>query len=218
MALKHDIEEYYKKRAHQYEEIYLKEERREDISSLKKLLKEFFSGHDVLEVASGTGFWTEAIALTARTVLAVDLSEEMHKIASQKKYPKENVRFQTEDAYCLDAVTGDFTAGFSGFWWSHVPRPKIPLFLDGLHKKIGKKGLVVFIDNNYIEGVSHPIVFEDDEGNTYQRRSLGGDNEYQIVKNYPTEGEFHGYLSGIADEMVFRSLTYFWCLSYRIGI
>jgi ubiquinone/menaquinone biosynthesis C-methylase UbiE len=56
MALKHDIEEYYSKRARQYEEIYSRDERREDISSLKSILTELLSGHDVLEVASGTGF------------------------------------------------------------------------------------------------------------------------------------------------------------------
>jgi hypothetical protein len=75
---------------------------------------------------------------------------------------------------------------------------------------------VVFIDNTYIEGVSHPIVSEDKDGNTYQRRSLGGKDEYQIVKNYPTEEEFHHYLGSLADDIVFRSLTYFWCLNYTI--
>ncbi len=216
MALKHDIEEYYNKRAKQYEEIYLREERGEDIFLLKAILKDLLSGHDVLEVASGTGFWTESIAQTARSVLAVDLSEEMKEIASKKTYPIKNVRFQTADAYSLDSIPGNFIAGFSGFWWSHVPRPKIPKFLNGLHGKIGKGGLVVFIDNNYIEGTSHPILFEDDEGNTYQRRSLGGEDEYRIIKNYPTEGELHDCLRGLTDEITFRRLTYFWCLHYTI--
>lgn len=216
MALKHDIEEYYNKRAQQYDEIYLRDERQGDISSLKSILKNLLSEHDVLEVAAGTGFWTEAIAQTARSVTAVDLSEEMQKVAMEKSYRKKNVRFQTADAYSLDSVSGSFSAGFSGFWWSHIPRPKIPLFLDGLHSKIDRGGLVVFIDNNYVEGTSHPIVFEDEDENTYQRRSLDGEGEYQIVKNYPTEDEFHRYLSDLADDIVFRSLTYFWCLKYTI--
>jgi demethylmenaquinone methyltransferase/2-methoxy-6-polyprenyl-1,4-benzoquinol methylase len=159
---------------------------------------------------------TEAIAVTARSVLAVDSSEEMKEIASRENYPRKNVRFQKADAYSLDSVPGDFTAGFSGFWWSHIPRPKILSFINSLHRKIRRGGPVVFIDNNYIEGTSNPIVFEDDEGNTYQRRSLDDGDEYQIIKNYPTEGEFRSRLSGIADDIVFRRLTYFWCLHYTI--
>jgi ubiquinone/menaquinone biosynthesis C-methylase UbiE len=134
MPLKHDIEEYYNKRAQQYDDIYSMDERQGDISLLKGILKDLFSEHDVLEVAAGTGYWTEVIAETARSVFAVDLSEEMQKIAMEKSYPKRNVRFQTVDAYSLDSIPDSFSAGFSGFWWSHIPRPKIPLFLNGLHK------------------------------------------------------------------------------------
>ncbi|MFZ5805610.1 MAG: class I SAM-dependent DNA methyltransferase [Verrucomicrobiota bacterium] len=78
------LSDYYNKRAQEYEQIYAKPERQEALGKLKAHLREILRGHDVLEIACGTGYWTEVIASIARSVLATDISEEMLSIARQK--------------------------------------------------------------------------------------------------------------------------------------
>jgi demethylmenaquinone methyltransferase/2-methoxy-6-polyprenyl-1,4-benzoquinol methylase len=211
-----ELERYYARRAPVYDEAYLKPERQGDIAALKGELRAAFSGHDVLEVACGTGFWTEVLAGTAHSVTATDIADEMLNRARERSYPTGNVTFDTADAYSLTSIAGEFTAGFAGFWWSHVPRPLLSSFVTNFHRKIEPGGLVVFIDNTYVEGESHPIVDTDTDGNTYQRRTLKGRDEYVIVKNYPTEEELKELLGDITTELSYKKLTYYWHLGYRV--
>ena len=74
------LKEYYAARAEEYEQIYELPERQEDIARLRAMLQALFSGHDVLEVACGTGYWTLPISLTARSILATDVGEEVRII------------------------------------------------------------------------------------------------------------------------------------------
>ncbi|MFZ5805639.1 MAG: class I SAM-dependent methyltransferase [Verrucomicrobiota bacterium] len=93
--------DYYNKRAQEYERIYAKPERQDALGKLKTHLQKILRGNDVLEIACGTGYWTEVIASTARSVLAMDISEEMLSIARQKSYSSNNVNFALSDAYAL---------------------------------------------------------------------------------------------------------------------
>lgn len=57
-----DIISYYKDRAKEYEKKYSKPERQEDLKSIATILQEIFADKQVLEIACGTGYWTEKIA------------------------------------------------------------------------------------------------------------------------------------------------------------
>lgn len=87
-----NLTEYYAKRAAEYEAIYAKPERQADLEAVATFLKEIFNGKDVLEIACGTGFWTEKIARTARSVWATDINESVLEIARNKNYPSKNER------------------------------------------------------------------------------------------------------------------------------
>ena len=54
-------------------------------------------------------------------------------------------------------------------------------------------GLIVFMDNNYVEDSNRPIVNIDEYGNSYQERELENGKKYSIVKNFPTEDTFRRY-------------------------
>src|SRR5580700_10478931 len=82
---------YYAARAAEYNDVYRKPERQDDIRSLRTLLRELLSGHSVLEVACGTGFWTEEIAVTASRILATDVNESVLEIASERLRHCQNV-------------------------------------------------------------------------------------------------------------------------------
>ncbi|MBK7443258.1 MAG: hypothetical protein IPI65_17635 [Bacteroidetes bacterium] len=64
-----DLVLYYKDRAEEYEKIYSKPERQEDLKSAATILQEIFADKQVLEIACGTGYWTEKIAVTATSIL-----------------------------------------------------------------------------------------------------------------------------------------------------
>ncbi|HEY6168738.1 MAG TPA: class I SAM-dependent methyltransferase, partial [Verrucomicrobiae bacterium] len=55
------LAEYYARRAGEYERIYAKPERQADLAALRARLAEAFRGRRVLEIACGTGYWTEVI-------------------------------------------------------------------------------------------------------------------------------------------------------------
>ncbi len=62
---------YYAARAAEYERIYDKSERQADLARLRHLIPSYFVGRSVLEIACGTGYWTQFIAPAARKVTAI---------------------------------------------------------------------------------------------------------------------------------------------------
>lgn len=71
------------------------------------LASEFVKGKIVLDVASGEGYGSNFLALTAKTVYGVDLSEETVEYA-RKKYGRKNLIFSQGDATNLPFEDGLF--------------------------------------------------------------------------------------------------------------
>jgi SAM-dependent methyltransferase len=212
------LAEYYGRRAAEYERIYEKPERQADLHALTRLLQELVAGADVLELACGTGFWTQALAPVVRSLVATDVSPEVLANARRKPYRPGRVRIQPGDAYEPQSIEGSFTLGFSGFWWSHVPRETLPRFLRGFHRRLGPGARVVFCDNRYVEGSSTPLSRSDPAGNTYQQRHLANGDRYEVLKNFPSAAELNariGDQGGV--DVSLQELTFYWCVSYRIG-
>ena len=53
-----DLIKYYKKRAKEYENIYLKPERQNDILKAAIILQDIFTDKNIFEIACGTSYWT----------------------------------------------------------------------------------------------------------------------------------------------------------------
>ncbi len=70
------MQEYYAARASEYDRVYLKPERQADLRQIEQWLPTVFAGKSVLEVACGTGYWTQFIAPVAAAVVAVDAAPE----------------------------------------------------------------------------------------------------------------------------------------------
>ena len=121
---------YYAARAPEYERVYQKPERQEDLRQLRDIVTNGFSGMDVLEVACGTGYWTTLFAQTAKSVLATDVNEEVLAIARGRMHESPKSAFLNADAYNLPEPNKTFTGGFCGFWWSHIPKYRLQPFLD----------------------------------------------------------------------------------------
>jgi ubiquinone/menaquinone biosynthesis C-methylase UbiE len=211
--LNKDIVAYYAARAKEYEKIYDKPERQGEISDLTTLFQNIFPGKEVLEIACGTGYWTERIAKVAASVLATDINEPMIEIARSKTYERANVTFKVADMFTYSS--SEVESIFGGFIWSHINLQDLGRFIDTVNGFMKPGGTVVFADNNYTEGSSSPISSTDEYGNTYQARVLENGDTYSVVKNFPTEETFKKVLEGKAERIRFISLKYYWMVMYN---
>lgn len=206
-----DLADYYGRRAPQYEAIYEKPERQADLAALRAIVRDRLRGRRVVEVACGTGYWTQVAAEVAAQLVATDIAEDTLRLAREKRYAR-TPSFRLADAYALPAALGAFDAAFAVFWWSHVPRGRIASFLASLHACLEPGATVLLIDNRYVEGSSTPIAVTDAEGNTYQRRRLADGTEGLVLKNFPSETELRAALPA---PLAYQALEYYWIAEYR---
>ena len=210
-----ELVDYYRRRAGEYEEIYAWPDRQADLAVLKTSIPRILQNHDVLEIACGTGYWTQRIARTAKRIVATDVAPEPMALARAKDYGGCPVEFRHADAYALDESLGAFDAAFAGFWWSHVPLSRRAAFLQSLHGRLASGARVVMFDNRYVAGAMHPLAERDAEGNTYQRRRLSDGSENRVLKNFPDEQELRACFS-FSERLEYTPLQYYWLLEYRL--
>src|SRR3990172_2353680 len=150
MAQESEMQTYYSARAAEYDRVYAKPERQADLRSIEQWLTPRFFRRRVLEVACGTGYWTQFIAPAATSVVALDSSPETVHIA-RGRLPKQ-VTFLIDDAYTLSCVDGRFDAAFAGFWFSHIPLGHRRSFLEKLGSVLEPSATVVLLDNRFVQG------------------------------------------------------------------
>ena len=208
-------EDYYAQRAAEYDEVYAKPERQEDIAAVGQLVTTMLTGRSVIDIAAGTGFWTEQYADVARCTTACDINGEVLAVARARRRWPSGVRFCRADAFALGAVDGRFDAAFVGFLWSHIKRRALDSFLAGVVERLDPGALVVVVDNNHVEGSNGEIIDADDDGNTYQRRRLADGREWVVRKNFPAPLEVATRLAEHGGSVEVRSMTYFWAATFR---
>ncbi len=206
---------YYAARAPEYDRVYDKPERQADHQAIRQWLSPLFRGARVLEVACGTGWWTQCIAPVAAAVVALDAARETLTIAGARGLPR-HVQFIVGDAYALGPELGSFDAAFAGFWFSHVPKRRRREFLAGLHARLREGARVVLLDNLYVEGSSTPIAGRDVEGDTWQIRTLDDGSAYRVLKNFPTEDELLALIDGSGKRAATVRWQHYWALHYAV--
>jgi SAM-dependent methyltransferase len=210
------MQAYYQKRAAEYEQIYDKPERQQELEWLRRRIPEILGGRTVLEVACGTGYWTQFIARTARHVHAGDINESVLEIAREKPIPAGKVSFFRADAVTLEGTPTGCDAAFAGFWWSHVKKSGIAQFVAGLASRLEPGSVVAILDNTWAPGSSTPISRTDAAGNTYQMRKLASGEEHEVLKNFPTPRELTDAVRLVAREAHLESLNYYWLLVFTL--
>ncbi len=212
-----DLVSYYNDRAGEYEKVYFHPDEQEDLLSASTLFQNIFSGKKVLEIACGTGYWTEQISKTARSIYATDINRSVVDIAKARQI-NNNVIIEVADMYSLDTST-KYDGLFGGFIWSHVLMQDIDMLLDQLKDLIIPGGMIVFIDSNQVEGTNHDIkriAKTDEHGNTYQVRTLDNGTPHVVLKNFPDKDFLTQKLSRIATSIEFTSLKHYWIVSCKV--
>ena len=208
--------QYYEKRAAVYEQVYDKPERQHELEWLRNRIPEIFRDRTVLEVACGTGYWTQFIARKAAKVQACDINEAVLEIAREKPIPPGRVSFFKADAVTLEGVPAGCDAAFAGFWWSHVKKAETARFVANLAAKLDPGAVIAILDNRYAEGSSTAISRRDAEGNTYQMRPLASGERYEVLKNFPTARELADAVRPVAREAHLEELAYYWLLVFTL--
>ena len=217
---------YYRARADEYDEWWERlgkfDQGREannqwnqEVSELLNAFNSLPLDGDVVELAPGTGYWTELLAERARSVTAIEGAPEMiARNRARLGYKAEVVTFVQHDIFEW-VPPRRFDAMVFCFWISHVPRRRLSEFLAKCRDALHVGAPVFFVDNlSEPTGFAVDQVPPDSDSELTQRR-LNNGREFTIVKNYydPEELQDAACAEGI-DLDVDNTSTFF---QYGIG-
>jgi ubiquinone/menaquinone biosynthesis C-methylase UbiE len=213
-SLKSSMQRYYAARSPVYDLVYLKPERQADLRHLKNWIPTLFRNKNLLEIACGTGYWTQYIAPVTSTMCAVDITEEVIQQA-RLRTGVSDVAFMVADAYHLSVLPGAFDAAFAGLWVSHIPRQELPAFFAAVQGLLQPGSPVLVIDNSKEQCKELPITETDQDGNTYQTRALEDGSHHKVLKNFPTREELQLAIAGVGTKYRFQELEHFWTFQFE---
>ncbi|MFC1819865.1 class I SAM-dependent methyltransferase [Thermodesulfobacteriota bacterium] len=182
--------QYYKARANEYDEWFFrqgryyqgedhKQEWFSEIAVMESALNDSLPKGHILELACGTGLWSEKLAPYADKLTVVDSSSETMALCQKrvKAYPVEYIqedifRFVPQQQY-------DFL--FFGFWLSHVPSEHFDDFWNRVRSSLKPDGKVFFVDSLFNpessgkgqKPLNHSGIAE---------RKLNDGREYRVIK------------------------------------
>lgn len=207
-----DVEEYYRLQANGYHNKYYADDEGSSGAEIE-LLQNTFRDRDVLEIACGTGFWTEKVAQSATSVVATDINLSMIEAAGKRLTHLDNILFKVSDAYSLSNVAGKFNGAFAVLFWCHIPRERRREFLSVLCSKLEPGSPVVFVDQ--LSDIDEDTHFSDQNGNKFAERRAAG-NDFAIIKNIPDRKELLADLKDFAAAIQYnKHSSGFWSVSWR---
>jgi demethylmenaquinone methyltransferase/2-methoxy-6-polyprenyl-1,4-benzoquinol methylase len=212
------MRDYYASRAREYDAIYRKPERQADLEQLRQMLPGKLRGSKLLEIACGTGYWTQWLAPVCQSIVAQDINTEVLQLAAARLAGTTNTALICDDALTLGSLSRHFDAAFAGFWYSHLYVDQVADFLACLHSRLLPDSLVVMLDNRYVEGSSTPIARRDEYGNSWQLRTVAQTGKrYEVLKNFPDRQQFCDSLPVGVRDVEFVDMQHYWFASYRLA-
>ena len=140
----------------------------------------------VLELACGTGLWTERLLPQCTTIEAVDASEEVIAInrarcGAAPRYAKADLFDYTPEPHTYDTV-------FFSFWLSHVPADRFNEFWTMVRAALKPDGRALFLDSRFdvtSAARDHTLHSPDDQVVT---RRLNDGSEFRVVSSVNGDG------------------------------
>jgi demethylmenaquinone methyltransferase/2-methoxy-6-polyprenyl-1,4-benzoquinol methylase len=197
---------YYRARAGEYDEWFLRQGRYDrgpelnqlwfdEVAAVRTALERFAPRGQVLELACGTGLWTEQLLRFAGMITAVDAAAEVIALNQQRlnsprvRYVKADLfRWQPEERY--DVV-------FFSFWLSHVPAERFAAFWELVARALKPGGRAFFIDSSYEPtSTARDHALGPASAERVVRRLKDG-SEYEIVKIFYRPAELSARLQAL---------------------
>ncbi len=197
---------YYRARAGEYDEWFRRDGRydrgpeanarwTEEIGQVADALTAFNPSGDVLELAAGTGWWTERLAQHAAKVTAVDAAPETLAV-NRGKMGDKPVRYIEADLFEWQPDRR-YDVVFFSFWLSHVPPEGFDAFWGMVRACLKPGGRVFFLDSRYEEtstAADHRL--EGEDATTVLRRLKDG-REFRVVKVFYRPDELAARLAAL---------------------
>lgn len=205
--------EYYQKRAGEYEKIYFRDvpPRQAELRRLYDLSRRVMAGRKVLDLACGTGFWTEFISEQAKLIVGVDINSGTLAEAQKKRY-RNQAEFVLADFNRLPFAPDSFDALLATFILSHVKRQDIGGLKEHLRPVIRPGSPIYLCDNNLITEIVPVLDWDEGHINSYVNRRLENGEQYRILKNYYDRQELVDIMAswGRLETIIFE--TYYWAI------
>ena len=188
-----EMRTYYQERAREYDEWFYRQGRYSQGAEMDAhwfaeadeafvVLNTLHLTGDVLELAAGTGIWTERLIRTAFTITAVDASLETIEI-NRAKVDSAKVSYVQADLFSWRPERV-YDAVCFGFWISHVPLERLDDFLSSVVAMLRPGGKVFFIDGRRMPGGSFAHDQPPAQNSQLTTRILNDGRTFEIVKNY----------------------------------
>lgn len=211
--------EYYRARAGVYDEWFYRIGRYDygeaqnriwfdEAKQVMETLHQIGAVDEALELAAGTGIWTERLTKIAKHITVIDASPEVLAI-NREKVNSDQVIYQQADLFqWRPDKTYDLV--FFSFWLSHVPPEKLDSFLKTVYDATKPSGRVFIVDSRPSPGssASNHQPFEADS--IYHRRKLNDGREFKIYKVFYEPDALQAKLKSIGfDADVYITDNYF---------
>jgi demethylmenaquinone methyltransferase/2-methoxy-6-polyprenyl-1,4-benzoquinol methylase len=132
----------------------------------------------VLELAAGTGIWTQELLPLASQLTVLDGSPDMLEI-NRARLSDPRVHYECVDLFAWQPE-GEYDLVFFAFWLSHVPPDLLAPFLDNASRAVRPGGRLFIVD----EPAGGRQLSGPSEAGIYQRRTVEDGREFKIVKVY----------------------------------
>ena len=120
-----------------------------EIARLYEALEQFGPRGDVLELAAGTGIFSELLAPHAESLTLVDASPEVLE-RNRARIGAKNAEFVVADLFAWDPPRRYDTVVFT-FWISHVPQERFAKFWGLVERALSPNGRVFFADGTHLQ-------------------------------------------------------------------
>jgi len=138
-----------------------------------------FAG-DVVDLAAGTGRWTELFKDKADTVTLVDAASETLELA-RKRLGDQNLTFVVADLFDWKPDR-QYDIVFSSFWLCHVPPDLVPGFVDLVTSASRAGGSAVLVDEHTFDDPGLAAAAAQQEDPWVSHRTVQDGRRYRLVK------------------------------------
>ena len=197
---------YYRARAQEYDASTQEPaELQEGFARARTLLQRRDSCQDVLELACGTGTWTQVLLIIGQKITALDASPEMLELARQK-LGVAHVQYQQVDLFQWKPER-EYDLIFFANWLSHVPPHACGAFLRKIARAVRTGGALIILDQFAPTKEDQEVIQAGAEGQVYAQRSLSNGQRFTIVKAFYTGKTIQEMLTPLGFEVKIEQLN-----------
>ena len=184
---------YYRARAAEYDQWALRQGRydhgpelnqlwHDQVDEVRQALLRCGPVESALELACGTGIWTQHLVQISRRVHAIDAAPEMLAI-NRAKLQSDRVDYEQADLFAWRPQR-QYELAFCGFWLSHVPPERMAPFLNQVAEALRPGGRLFLVDSRraIFSGPADHSLRDPDSDSILDERKLNDGRRFTIVK------------------------------------